>query len=136
MKINSVIKRADTDHLDRLFSERNVIIKLALMQLIFRVIFSLVIYACFDKREGLSAFLGGATAALANCVFVSRLSRRKQDVQANEILIRFYFSELLKVVFTLAIMSFLIIVAKVSIMPFVISYLLAAVVINWLFLLY
>lgn len=120
-------------------SERKVIVLLALMQVFGTVVFSLALYYCFDKREALSALFGGLTAAIANLFFASRLLSHKrqlsEEVIAEKILVRFYSSEILKVVFTLIIMSVFIIVIKVSMLPFIIAYLLAAVIINWLFLL-
>ena len=50
-------------------------------------------------------------------------------------LARFYASVVLKIVFTLAMMVICITVLKVSLLPFIIAYLIAAVIVNWLMLL-
>ena len=130
-------------------SEPKVILKLALLQAICTATFSMVLYFCFDTREAISALLGGLIAALASLFFAGRLFSSKltskqvrskqvstdQDLAAGEMLVRFYFSVALKALLTLALMSICIIVLKVSILPFIVSYLLAAVIVNWLFLL-
>ncbi len=122
-------------------SEPKVVLKLALLQMLGSFVFSLVLYFCFDTREALSALFGGLIAALASLFFAGRLfNTRSVDIQADsaasELLVRFYFSVALKALLTLALMAICIIVLKVSMLPFIIAYVLAAVVINWLFLLY
>ena len=116
-------------------SKPGVILKLALLQFVGIVFFSLVLYYCFDTREALSAFLGGLIAVLASIFSAGRLYSTKHNAVAEEMLVRFYFSVALKVLFTLAMMAICVIVLKVSMLPFIIAYLLAAVIINWLFLL-
>ena len=122
-------------------SEPKVILRLALLQAVGTIAFSLVLYFCFDTREALSALFGGLIAALASLFFAGRLFTSKQvatrqDSAAGEMLVRFYFSVALKALLTLAMMSICIIVLKVSILSFVVAYILAAVIVNWLFLLY
>ncbi|MBX2849847.1 MAG: ATP synthase subunit I [Acidiferrobacterales bacterium] len=122
-------------------SEPKVIMKLALLQIIGTLVFSLILFFCFDKREALSALCGGAIAALASLFFAGRLFTTKtvatdQDSAAGEILIRFYFSVALKALLTLALMAICILVLKVSMLPFMVAYIVAAVIVNWLFLLY
>lgn len=122
-------------------SEPKVILRLALLQAVGTIAFSLVLYFCFDTREALSALFGGLIAALASLFFAGRLFTSKQvayqqDSAAGEMLVRFYFSVALKALLTLTLMSICIIVLKVSILPFVVAYILAAVIVNWLFLLY
>jgi len=116
-------------------SKPGLILKLALLQFFGSVIFSLILYTCFDTREALSAFLGGSIAAIATIFFASRLFTTRHDAPAGEMLVRFYFSVTFKVLFTLVMMAICIIFIKVSILPFIIAYLLAAVVINLVFLL-
>ncbi|MFT5137197.1 MAG: F0F1-type ATP synthase assembly protein I [Arenicella sp.] len=116
-------------------SKPGLVVKLAFLQTFGTAIFSLALYYCFDTREAISGLFGGLIAAAASLFFAGRLFTTKQDAQAQEILFRFYFSEAFKVLFTLAMMAICIIVVKVSMLPFIIGYLLAAVVINWLFLL-
>jgi F0F1-type ATP synthase assembly protein I len=116
-------------------SQPSAVLRLAFLQMLGTIVFSLVLYYCFDMREALSGLFGGLIAALASAFFAGRLFATKQDVQAEEMLVRFYISVMLKVIFTLAMMAISIIVIEVSILPFIIAYLLAAVVINWLVLL-
>lgn len=116
-------------------SQPSVLIKLALLQAVGTVVFSLVLYYCFDAREALSALLGGLIACMATLYSAARLFSSKQDAEAQEILFRFYVSVALKVLFTLLMMAICIIVLKVSLLSFIIAYLLAAVVTNLLFLL-
>lgn len=111
------------------------LLRLALLQLIGSIFFSLVLYFCFDLREALSALFGGLIATLASGFSAWQLFRGGQNLLAEEMLARFYISVVLKVVFSLAMMAIFIIVIKVSVLPFIIAYLLAAIVINWLALL-
>lgn len=116
-------------------TDAKVGLKLALMQLFGVIVFSAVLYYCFDKREALSALFGGLIAVLATLFFARRVFATKQEVQAGEMLGRFYVSVALKALFTLMMMAICIVVIKVSMLPFIIAYIIAAVVINWLFLL-
>ena len=116
-------------------SRPGAVVKLAALQFLATVAFSLTLYYCFDSREALSALFGGGTAAVANLFFAGRLFVTRDDLPADDILRRFYRSESLKILFTLAMFAILIIVIKVSILPFIIAYLIAAVIVNMLFLL-
>jgi len=116
-------------------SKPSEVLKLALLQFVGTFFFSLVLFYCFDTREALSALFGGSIAVLASIFFAGRLYTTKDNAVAEEILVRFYFSVALKVLFTLAMMAICIIVLKVSMLPFIIAYLIAAAVINWLFFL-
>lgn len=112
------------------------LLKLAVLQLIGTVVFSLSMYYCFDQREAISALLGGSIACFSSLFLASRLFTARADMQAEEILARFYITTVLKIIFTLALMAFCIILLKVSMLPFIIAYLLAALIVNWLFLLF
>lgn len=116
-------------------SKPSLVLKLAFLQFIGTVVFSLILLYCFDTREALSAFFGGLIAAIASIFFASRLFTTKNDAQATEMLVRFYFSVTFKMLFTLVMMAICIIVIKVSMLPFIIAYLLAAVIMNLVFLL-
>ena len=115
-------------------SAPSAVLKLAFLQLLATVFFSLVLYYCFDTREALSALFGGLIAALANLFFAGRLFTTKHDAQAQDILFRFYFSVAMQVIFILAMMAFCIILLLVSILPFVISILITAVRVKWVFI--
>jgi len=118
----------------------SAILKLACLQAIGTVVFSLSLYYCFDTREALSALLGGFVATvmslfMAGRLFASYRISRLRDVPPGEALIRFYISAVLKILFTVAMMGICIIVMEVSILPFIIAYLIAAVIVNLLFVL-
>lgn len=112
------------------------LLKLALLQLVGSLAFSVVLYFCFDTREAVSAFLGGLIAVLASLFSAWQLARGGQHLQPQAMLMRFYISTILKVAFSLAMMAICVIVMKVSMLPFIIAYLLSAVVVNWLALLF
>lgn len=126
------------NHVSGMVSTKNRpqdLLRLALLQFVGTVVFSLSLYLCFDFREAASAFLGGLIATLASGFSAWQLYRAGQDLQAAEMLVRFYIAVVLKIVFSLAMMAICIIVMKVSMLPFIIAYLLAAVIVNWLVLL-
>ena len=112
-----------------------VIVKLALLQMIGTVAFSGVLYFCFDARQALSALLGGLVASVTSFYMAGRLFTSKQECPPEEMLARFYASVVLKVILTLAMIAICIIVMKVSFLPFIIAYFIAAGIVNWLFLL-
>jgi F0F1-type ATP synthase assembly protein I len=116
-------------------AQPGVLLKLALLQLFGTAVFSIAMLVCFDAREALSALFGGAIATIGSLYSAGRLFFTKQEAVAAEMLIRFYVSVVLKFIFTLAMMAICLIVLKVSLLPFIIAYLLAAVIINWLVLL-
>jgi F0F1-type ATP synthase assembly protein I len=111
-------------------TEPKVLLKLALMQLVSTVIFSVVLLFIFDVREGLSAFFGGFIAIFGSLYSAGRLFTAKQNADAVESLRRFYASIVIKIVFTLVMVAICVIVIKVSFLPFIIAYLIAAVVVN------
>lgn len=112
-----------------------MIVKLALLQAVGTIAFSCVVYYCFDTREALSALLGGLIAVLSSLYMAGRLFTSKDNRSAEEMLGRFYASVVLKAVLTIVMMGICIVVMKVSVLPFIIAYFIAAAVINWLFLL-
>jgi len=116
-------------------TQPGTLLKLALLQAIGTIVFSIAILICFDAFEALSALFGGVIAIIGSLYSAGRLFTTKQDAVAAEILVRFYVSVILKIIFTLAMMSICLIVIKVSILPFIIAYLLAAMVVNLLMLL-
>ena len=111
-------------------TEPKVLLKLALMQLVGTVIFSAALWFMFDAREGLSAFFGGFIATFGSIYSAGRLFTTNQDTEAVDSLRRFYASIVIKIVFTLVMVAICVIVIKVSFLPFIIAYLIAAVVVN------
>jgi F0F1-type ATP synthase assembly protein I len=116
-------------------AQPGVLLNLALLQAVSTLVFSLAMLYCFDAREALSSVFGGVIAVIGSLYSAGRLFFTKQSAVAAEILVRFYVSVILKIVFTLAMMAICLIVMKVSVLPFIIAYLLAAVVVNLLVLL-
>jgi F0F1-type ATP synthase assembly protein I len=121
------------------------LLKVALLQLVATVAFALSLYLCLTLYEGISAFFGGLVAALAN-VYVALKARNPvliepQVLQIDELapavamLQRFYRFEVTKIVLTLTMFAISILVIKVSILPFIIAYLLAALIVTWISLL-
>jgi len=111
------------------------IVRLALLQFVGTVIFSGVLYYCFDAKYALSALFGGLIAALTSLYMAGRLFTSKSDCPPEEMLGRFYASIVLKAVLTLIMMAICIVILKVVMLPFIIAYFITAGIINWLFLL-
>jgi F0F1-type ATP synthase assembly protein I len=111
-------------------TEPRVLLMLALLQLGGTLVFSLLLWLIFDLREGLSAFFGGFIAIAGSLYSAGRLFTANQSAEAVETLRRFYASIVIKIVFTLVMVAICVIVIKVSFLPFIIAYLIAAVVVN------
>lgn len=116
------------------------IFKLAAFQALATLVVCCGVYVYFDTREALSALFGGLVATTMNLFMAGRLfgvSRilKIRSMHANEALIRFYISVVLKILFTLTMMVFFIVVIEVSILSFIVTYLIAAVIVNLCFLL-
>jgi F0F1-type ATP synthase assembly protein I len=120
-------------------------LRLALLQLVCTVGFSLGMYVCFTFYQGLSALLGGLVAVIAN-FYVALKTRKPLQVApqvvdiddlatATEMLQRFYRFEVTKIVLTLTMFAIGVFVIQVSVLPFIIAYLLAALIVTWLSLL-
>lgn len=116
-------------------TEPQVLLVLALMQLITTLVFSLALFFLFDLRESLSALLGGLIASLGSLYAAGRLFTAKQDSTAVKSLFRFYASTVIKISFTLMMVAVCVIVLKVSFLPFIVAYLIAAVLVNLMALL-
>ena len=116
-------------------TQPGALLKLALLQTVSTIVFSLAMFYCFDAFEALSALFGGVIAVIGSIYSAGRLFTTKQDAVAAEILVRFYVSVILKIIFTLVMMAICLIIIEVSILPFIIAYLLAAMIVNLLMLL-
>ncbi len=116
-------------------TQPSVLLKLSVLQGISTLAFALGVYYFTDAREALSAAFGGVIAVIGSLYSAGRLFTAKHDAAATEILIRFYISVMLKIAFTLLMMGICLIVIKASVLPFIISYLIAAVIMNLLVLL-
>lgn len=121
-------------------SNAGAMLKLAFLQMLSTVAFSGGVYYCFGVGDALSAMFGGSVAALMSAFMASRMFTTHRlaavkEMSANERLARFYAAAILKVLFTLVMMGIFIAVIKVSMLPFIIAYLIAAVIVNLCFLL-
>lgn len=117
-------------------SDASGVFKLALLQVVVSLIVSLAVYFWLSRDAAVSALLGGLICAAANLFFAGRLFVSAPDLSAESIVRRFYRSESLKILFTLTMFFICIAIVKVPILPFIIMYLIAAVLLNWLFLLF
>jgi len=136
---NKVERKKLLDSFNR-SSNAGAMLKLALLQMVSTLAFSGGMFYCFGVAEALSALFGGSIAALMSVFMASRMFTThrlasSREMAPNERLARFYAAALLKVVFTLMMMGILIVVIKVSMLPFIIAYLIAAVLVNLCFLL-
>ena len=117
------------------------LLKLSFLQALFTIVFALVLYFCFDARQAISGLLGGLIASLmtlfmAGRSFAAVRISTMREVPAGESLVRFYFSVILKIIFTLVMMAICLIIIEVAVLPFIIAYLISAVIINWMSLLW
>ena len=117
------------------------LLKLSFLQALFTIVFALVLYFCFDARQAISGLLGGLIASLmtlfmAGRSFAAVRISTMREVPAGESLVRFYFSVILKIIFTLVMMAICLIIVEVAVLPFIIAYLISAVIINWMSLLW
>lgn len=99
-----------------------VVTKLSLMQLVFVLVFSVVCYF-WNAEYLLSAFLGGFICVLANLFFAGKLFLSKRYNHAEELLQKFYRSEVMKLVFTITmfVLVFLLVV-DVNHAAFIVAY--------------
>lgn len=121
-------------------SNAGEMLKLALLQMLSTVAFSVGIYYCFDLGDALSAMFGGAIPALMSAFMATRMFTthrlaKAREMSGNERLARFYAAAVLKVVFTLMMIGIMIVFIKVSMPPFIIAYVISAVIVNLCFLL-
>lgn len=121
-------------------SNASQMFKLASLQMVSTLVFSGLMYFCYSTGDALSALFGGSIAALMSVFMATRMFTTHRlasvrDMTATERLARFYASAILKVFITLLMMGLFIAVIKVSMLPFIVAYLIAAVIMNLFFLL-
>ena len=101
-------------------------------------------FYCFGVYEAVSAGIGGLVALSANLYLAIKMRKPLLESAVNaedelaepmSMLQRFYRFEVLKVVFTVTMFVIAIVVMKVSVVPFIIAYLVAALIVTWLSLL-
>lgn len=137
MSNESVSKRNPKQALEGSELRPSAMAKLAALQFVSTAFFAAGMWFCFDAHAAVSAIFGGLIAVMMSLFMSMRLLSTKRvttlrEMSAQESLIRFYISVVLKIVFTLVMMAICIIVIKVSILPFIIAFSLAAVIVNWL----
>ena len=118
--------------------------QLALAQGICTTAFALGMLYCFGIYEAISACIGGLVALSANlylavkmhkAVLLQETNAKTEQQEPLGMLQRFYRFEVLKIVFTVTMFVIAVVVIQVSILPFIIAYVLAALVVTWLSLL-
>lgn len=117
-------------------SNAKIVVRLSCWQAIFTILFAFGMFVFVGKHEAVSALMGGFICSLANLFFAGRLFSSQSEQPPKQMLRRFYRSEALKIVFTLTMFIIAMSIAKVALLPFIVSYLLAALIVNWLFLLW
>ena len=100
--------------------------KLITLQAIIAVVISLVALS-WGVKAAYSCLLAGAVCALANWFFVRRLFRRSMAREAKAIVKDFYLAEILKLGVIAILMLLSMLVFKVSLLPFLLTYVLLQV---------
>lgn len=97
--------------------------KLIILQAVIAAVISLIALS-WGMKAAYSALLAGAVCVLANWFFVRRLFRRSMARAANAIVKDFYIGEVLKLVIIAVLMLVSMLVFKVSLLPFLLTYVL------------
>lgn len=99
-----------------------VVSKLSLIQLIFTLVLSGVIYSIWGNISGASALMGGLICVVSNLFFAGRLFVGKQKDDPEQILRQFYRSEGLKLAFVFVMFAMIFTLATIELMPFILAY--------------
>jgi F0F1-type ATP synthase assembly protein I len=100
--------------------------KLITLQAVIAVMISLVALS-WGIKAAYSSLLAGAVCTLANWFFVRRLFRRSMAREAKAIVKDFYLAEILKLGVIALLMLLSMLVFKVSLLPFLLTYVLLQV---------
>lgn len=104
----------------------SVVTKLSLMQLVFTIIFSVLVAVLWGFPHAGSAFLGGIICVTANLFFAGKLYLSKNIEKPEYILHRFYRSEVMKLLFTFAMFTLVFVLLDVHFIAFILAYSFAA----------
>lgn len=103
-----------------------VVTKLALMQLVFTLILTMLIAVFWGWSYAYSALLGGMICALANLFFAGKLFFSKSIVNPEQILQKFYRSEALKLMFIITMFVLVFLMVEIKFLAFILAYSLAS----------
>lgn len=100
--------------------------KLIILQAVVAVVISLVALS-WGVKAAYSSLLAGVVCTLANWFFIKRLFRRSMAREAKIIVKDFYLAEILKLALIAVLMLLSMLVFKVSLLPFLLTYVLLQV---------
>ncbi len=99
-----------------------VVTKLSLIQLVFTVLFSVLTGLIWGLPYAVSALLGGMICVTANLFFAGKLFLSKRYVQPEQILQKFYRSEVLKLLFTFTMFILVFVLIEIKFVAFILAY--------------
>ena len=99
-----------------------VVTKLSLMQLVFTLLLTALIGLVWGFSHAFSAFLGGMICVVANLFFAGKLFLSRRNVCPDKILQNFYRSEVMKLVFTIAMFVMVFVLVKINFLIFILIY--------------
>ena len=99
-----------------------VVTKLSLIQLVFVLLLTTLIALVWDLFHAISAFVGGMICVGANFLFAGKLFLSKHEVLPEQILQKFYRSEMLKLVFTFTMFVLVFVLIDIEFASFILAY--------------
>ena len=105
------------------------LLKLAIIQFLFTLIYAVVVTLLWGQSHGFSALLGGLICASANLFFSGKLflfSNKKDNENSKQNLRYFYRSESLKIALTITKFVLVFLLVKVEFLSLIVAYLLAS----------
>ena len=99
-----------------------VVTKLSLMQFAFTLLLTVLVGLVWGLPYALSAFLGGMICVTANLFFAGKLFLSKRYVRPEQILQKFYRSEVLKLLFTFTMFVVVFVLIDIEFAAFIVAY--------------
>ena len=99
-----------------------VVTKLSLMQLVFALLFAALVCLVWGLPYALSALMGGMICVIANLFFAGKLFLSKRYVRPEQILQKFYRSEVLKLLFTFTMFVLVFVLMDIKFVAFILAY--------------
>ena len=96
--------------------------KLSLMQLAFTLLLTFLAGLIWNLDYAVSAFLGGIICVVANLFFAGKLFLSRRYVRPEQILQKFYRSEVLKLLFTFTMFVIVFVLIDIKFSAFILSY--------------
>ena len=100
----------------------SVVTKLSLIRLIFTFVVAGLVGLVFGSTHMFSAFVGGLICSVANLFFAGKLFMNKQVELPEEMLTKFYRSEILKLLFVFAMFVIVLVFLKIEFISFILTY--------------